>query len=48
MLKKVNELSMEDYINCVIAYGILELEDFIAWCSDTNIDYEDALEYDWD
>ena len=42
---RVDELSMEMYIDCVIASGE---DDFEEWCAVHGVDYEDAMEYDWD
>lgn len=45
-MRKIKELTMEEYINVVIAFG--EVKDFKGWCKRHNIDYKDAISYDWD
>ena len=44
-MRKVEELTLEEYVDCVIASG---KRNFKSYCKKHNIDYEDALEYDWD
>jgi len=44
-MRKVNELTTEEYIDCVIAS---EKKNFKKWCENHNIDYEDVVSYDWD
>ena len=45
-MRKVEELTMEEDMEVVIASG--EVKDFKGWCKRHNIDYYDAMEYDWD
>jgi hypothetical protein len=45
-MRKINELTTEEYIDVVIASG--EVKDFKGWCKRHDIDYEDAMSYDWD
>lgn len=40
----VEELNTNEYINCVIASGE---PNFLQYCIDNNINYLDAIEYDW-
>lgn len=44
-MRKVNELTTEEYIDCVIAS---EKKNFKKWCENHDVDYEDAMSYDWD
>ena len=44
-MRKVHELGLEEYIDCVIASDSDEFEEY---CKVHDIDYEDAMEYDWD
>lgn len=44
MLRKVHELNLDEYVNCVIASGE---DNFEEYCQVNNIDYDDACEYDW-
>jgi len=45
-MRKVSELSMVEYIDVVVAYG--QVDDFKAYCEQHDVDYADAMEYDWD
>ena len=45
-MRRVDELSNEEYMDVVIAF--FEEENPELWCQQHNIDYEDALEYEWD
>ena len=45
MLRTVDELEMEEYLDCVVASGE---DDFQQWCEEHDVDYEDAMAYDWD
>lgn len=42
MARLVKELTLEEYIDCVIASGEKNFEDY---CKKNNIDYNDAIEY---
>jgi hypothetical protein len=44
-MRKVEELTMNEYIECVINSGE---PNFKEYCEKNNIDYEDAIEHDWD
>lgn len=44
-MRKVDELDLEEYIDCVIAS---DLDGFEEYCQAHGIDYEDAMAYDWD
>jgi hypothetical protein len=44
-MRKIDELTTEEYIDVVIASG--SVKNFKNWCKRHNIDYEDAMEYDW-
>ena len=44
-MRKIDELSMEEYMDVVIASGYVE--DFEGWCEKHDVDYADAMEYDW-
>lgn len=45
-MRKVDELSMEEYMDLVIASG--EVKDLKGYCKRHNIDYNDVVEYEWD
>ena len=45
-MRKVDELTMDEYMDLVIASG--EVKDLKGYCKRHDIDYEDVLEYDWD
>ena len=45
-MRKIDELSLEEYMDVVIASE--EVKDFKGWCKRHDVDYEDAMEYDWD
>lgn len=45
-MRKIDELSMEEYMDVVIASGYVE--DFKGWCEKHDVDYADAMAYDWD
>jgi hypothetical protein len=44
-MRKVDELDLEEYIDCVIAS---DLDGFEEYCREHDIDYKDAMSYDWD
>ena len=45
-MRKISELTTEEYISVVIASG--KVKDFKGWCKRHDVDYEDAMSYDWD
>ena len=44
-MRKIAELSMVEYIDVVVAYG--QADDFKTYCEQHDVDYADAMEYDW-
>lgn len=45
-MRKIDELTTEEYVEVVVASATVK--DFKRWCKRHNVDYADAMEYDWD
>lgn len=45
-MRKVEELTMEEYMDLVIASDTVK--DLKGYCRRHDIDYQDVLDYDWD